>query len=401
MAQVGTHGQVRVLCGVLLLTLTTACTANGAATDGDTSPQAESATPQDAQSDAVPEAEPETAVADTLRAAAPDGLLVGSAVAGGGHHAVQAYPDPFTSDDAYRERLGAEFSSLTPENQLKWEFLRPSPDEFVFGPADAIVDFAEAHDQAVRGHALLWHNQNPAWLETTDLDPEDLRELLRGHITTVVGRYAGRIHQWDVANEIFDDSGQLRLEENIWLRELGPDVVADAFRWAHAADPDAELFLNDYGVESINTKSTAYLELLTGLLADDVPVHGFGVQGHLSTQYGFPDDVEDNLRRFADLGVAVAVTELDVRMVLAGADPTSEQLARQADDYRGMLEACLAVAACDSFTIWGLPDRYSWVPHFFPEEGAATVLWDDLTAKPAYEALRDTLAAARAMTGGP
>lgn len=129
---------------------------------------------------------------------------------------------------------------------------------------------------------------------------------------------------------------------------------------------------------------------------------GFGVQGHLSTQCGFPGHVEDNLRRFEDLGVAVAVTELDVRMVLGDdGEPTDEQLARQADDHRGMLEACLAVAACDSFTVWGFPDRYSWVPHFFPEEGAATILWDDLSAKPAYEALYDTLTAARAMTEDP
>lgn len=387
MAQVGSRDRIRnALCGALLLPVAAACTADGGA-DRATAPPDASATPQDAQP-------------DTLRAAAPDGLLIGSAVAGGGHHADLAHPAPFTSDDAYRDRLGVEFSSLTPENQLKWEFLRPAPDAFVFGPADAIVDFAEDHGQAVRGHALLWHNQNPEWLEPPDLEADALRALLREHITTVVGRYAGRIHQWDVANEILDDDGRLRLEDNVWLRELGPDVVADAFRWAHAADPDAELFLNDYGVEGVNPKSDAYLELVAGLLADGVPVHGFGVQGHLSTRYGFPADVEANLRRFADLGVAVAITELDVRMPLDG-EPTDEQLARQADDYRRMLEACLAVPACDSFTVWGFPDRHSWVPHFFPEEGAATVLWDDLTAKPAYEALRDTLAAARAMTGGP
>ena len=150
--------------------------------------------------------------------------------------------------------------------------------------ADAIVDFAEEHGQAVRGHALLWHNQNPDWLEQADLGADELRELLRDHIATVVGRYAGRIHQWDVANEIFDDRGELRLDDNLWLRELGPDVVADAFRWAHEADPGAELFLNDYNVESINVKSSAYLDLIRGLLADGVPVHGFGVQGHLGIQ---------------------------------------------------------------------------------------------------------------------
>ncbi|PRX43627.1 endo-1,4-beta-xylanase [Prauserella shujinwangii] len=332
---------------------------------------------------------------DTLRWAAPKGFHIGTAVAGGGHHLEQPYPDPFTSDRPYRRILAREFNSVSPENQMKWEYIHPERHRYDFAMADAIVAFAERNRQAVRGHTLLWHSQNPAWLEEGDFSAAELRSILREHIMTVVGRYAGRIQQWDVANEIFDDAGNLRTEDNIWLRELGPGIIADAFRWAHQADPKAELFFNDYNVESVNAKSDAYYELTKQLLAQGVPVHGFSAQAHLSTRYGFPGDLEQNLRRFDELGLATAITELDVRMDLPeSGTPTAEQLAQQADYYQRTLEACLAVEGCDSFTIWGFTDKYSWVPVFFEGQGAATVMWDDFTRKPAYHALRETLAEA-------
>ncbi|QVQ50719.1 endo-1,4-beta-xylanase [Spiractinospora alimapuensis] len=329
---------------------------------------------------------------DTLRDAAPEGLVIGTAAAGGGHHADQDYPDPFTHDQELRAIMPVEFSSLSPENQMKWDHLRPGPDSFDFEAADAIVAFAGAANQDVRGHTLLWHSQNPDWVEQGDHSPDELREILRDHITAVVSRYAGQIDQWDVANEIFDESGALRTQENIWIRELGPGIVADAFRWAHEADPSARLFLNDYNVDGVNAKSDAYYQLAQDLLADGVPVHGFGTQAHLSLQYGFPNDLEQNLRRFADLGLSTAITELDVRMPLAdGQEPTEEQLAQQAEYYQSALEACLAVSTCDSFTVWGVTDQYSWVPHTFEGEGAATIMTDDYTPKPAYYALLETL----------
>lgn len=328
----------------------------------------------------------------SLGEAAPDGLVIGSAVAGGGHHNDQDYPDPFTGDAPYRELLAAEFTSLSAENQMKWDHLRPDQDTYAFDDADAIVEFAQANGQVVRGHTLLWHSQNPDWLSNGDFTADELRDILRDHVETVVGRYAGQIQQWDVANEIFDDNGNLRTQDNIWIRELGPEIIADAFRWAHEADPEAELYLNDYSVESVNAKSDAYYELSRELLADEVPLHGFSAQGHLSLQYGFPSDLEDNLRRFEELGLGTALTEVDVRMPLAeGAEPTEEQLRQQADYYVRTLEACLNLASCGSYTVWGLPDRYSWVPVTFEGEGAATIYWDDLTPKLAYDALLETL----------
>ncbi|MFE3457851.1 endo-1,4-beta-xylanase [Nocardiopsis aegyptia] len=347
----------------------------------------------------LPEAEARTAAPASawhhrLREAAPEGMVIGTAVAGGGHHEEQDYPDPFTHDRRYLRHMSQQFSSLSPENQMKWEFLRPDQDTYDFAAADAIVEYAEANGQVVRGHTLLWHSQNPDWLEEGDFSREELRTLLREHITTVVGRYSGRIHQWDVANEIFQDDGELRTEENIWIRELGPEIIADAFRWAHEADPSAELFLNDYNVDGVNAKSDAYYTLAQDLLEQGVPLHGFSTQGHLSLQYPFPGDLEDNLRRFDELGLNTAITELDVRMAPDGRHgrPSWDQLAQQADYYRQALEACLNVEGCRSFTIWGFTDKYSWVPHFFEDEGYATVMTDRFQRKPAFYALLRTLA---------
>lgn len=334
--------------------------------------------------------------AGELLAAAPHDLEIGMAVAGGGHH-VDAGLGGGTAlaDDSYAGVLATNFSSLTPENQLKWEWLRPSRDRFDFAAADDIVEFAAEHDQVVRGHALLWHSQNPAWLES-DLDDEELREILRDHITTVVGRYAGRIAHWDVANEIIDDDAQLRTTENVFLKRFGVEIVADAFRWAHEADPDALLFLNDYSIESPGPKSDAYLGLAQELLADDVPLHGMGFQGHLSMAYGKPGGIAENFARFADLGLEVAVTEADVRMAVDDAGvPSPSDLEAQGDYFVAMLDACLETETCRSFTVWGLGDDYSWVPFFFPEEGAATLLDEGLAVKPAYTAVVERLAQGR------
>ncbi|MBO0924281.1 endo-1,4-beta-xylanase [Cellulomonas sp. zg-ZUI199] len=338
---------------------------------------------------------PEAAAPDVaLRDLPRDGLAIGVAVAGGGHLAASGYPDPFGSDDAYRAVIAEQFSSLTHENQLKWEFLRPTRDEFRFEGADAVIDFAEENGQQVRGHTLLWHSQNPRWLTTGTFTDDELRALLQEHITTVVGRYAGRIVHWDVANEIFDDDGVLRTEQNPFLARFGTAIVADALRWAHEADPDAVLYLNDFNVEAVGPKSDAYLALAQELLAAGAPLHGFGVQGHLSTQYPFPDDLETNLRRFTDLGLEVAITELDVRVpVDADGRAEPDDVATQVDYYGRAVAACVAVERCTSLTLWGVTDRYSWVPSWSPGEGAATVLDEDLAVKPAFEAVADALRA--------
>ncbi|MDG4769473.1 endo-1,4-beta-xylanase [Solwaraspora sp. WMMD792] len=295
-------------------------------------------------------------------------------------------------DETYRDRIATEFSSVTAENVMKWETLEPVRGERDYGPADELVDFARRNKQVVRGHVLVWHNQNPAWLtegvESGEIDATELRQILREHVTETVRHFKGRIHQWDVANEIFDDNAELR--DSIWLRELGPSYIADAFRWAHRADPTAKLFLNDYNVEGISAKSTAYYDLVRELRRQRVPVHGMGIQGHLGIQYGFwsATAVAENLRRFEALGLETAVTEADVRMPM----PTDViKLQSQAQGYNTLLQGCLLADRCNSFTFWGFTDKYSWVPDWFDGEGAANILDEEYQPKPAYDAVRATL----------
>lgn len=297
-------------------------------------------------------------------------------------------------DRTYRRTTVREFNSVTAENVMKWEAVEPQRGVYDWKAADDLVRFARANGQVVRGHTLVWHSQLPGWLTAGVADGSigaaELRGILRKHITTEVKRYKGKIQQWDVVNEVFEEDGSLR--NSIWLRELGPSYIADAFRWAHAADPKAKLFLNDYNVEGVNAKSTAYYELAKRLRAEGVPVQGFGAQGHLAIQYGFPADVPANLARFEALGMRTAFTEVDVRMIL----PTdADKLATQASYYRRLLDACLGARSCTSFTVWGFTDRYSWVPGVFEGEGSATPMDEEYGRKPAYGALREGLAAGR------
>jgi endo-1,4-beta-xylanase len=293
------------------------------------------------------------------------------------------------SDAAYRAMLGREFSAVTPENAMKWESVEPQQGVYDWSGADAIVAFAQANGQKVHGHTLVWHNQLPSWLSGGTFSAAELSTILQDHITLEAGRYKGKIAAWDVVNEPFDDSGALR--DSIWLKGLGSGYIADAFRWAHQADPSAKLYVNDYDIEGINAKSNAIYDLVKSLKAQGVPIDGVGIQGHLDLQYGFPSDLADNIRRFADLGVEVAITELDVRMTLPA---TSESLAKQADYYGRVVQACTEVSACVGVTVWGFTDKYSWVPFSFAGKGAACLFDENLAPKPAVRTVLDALAAA-------
>lgn len=308
------------------------------------------------------------------------------------------------ADEELADIAADEFSSLTAENEMKWETVEPERGTYDWSGADEVVDFARAHGQKVRGHTLLWHNQNPAWLtegvEDGSIDDRELREILKKHITDEVRHFRGRIYQWDVANEFFTDTNPSRLNpDNFWVSHLGPGVIADAFRWAHAADPKARLFYNDYniaGEDGHNAKADAVHAFVKSLKKQGVPIHGVGNQGHLDTQYGFSGErFRADLQRYADLGLEVAVTEADVRTFVDSPEtqvPTDDlALFAHSYEFSQMLQACLDVRACTSFTVWGIDDPHSWVPGWFEGQGYA-LLWDvNRQPKDAYTALKQDL----------
>ena len=297
-----------------------------------------------------------------------------------------------------------QFSVLTPENEMKWQVVEPQQGQFDWTGADNLVNYAEAHGELVRGHTLVWHNQLPNWLTNGvaagTISDTQLRDLLHQHITTEVSRYRGRIWQWDVVNEMLTDSNPSQINPNdFWISHLGTGIIADAFRWAHAADPHALLFYNDYniaGEDGSNAKFNAAFSMVKNLLAEGVPIDGVGDQGHLDLQFGFnPNQMTQDLQEYANLGLKVAITEADVRTFVT--DPTTQMPtdrlapAAQANWYDGMLSSCLAVKACISFTVWGFDDSESWVPGTFTGEGDADLYDVNLNQKPAYTALQQTL----------
>ena len=318
------------------------------------------------------------------------------------------------SDPRYREIAASEFSSVTAENVMKWESLEPTRGQYDWSQADALIDFAKQNRQSVRGHVLVWQNQLPSWLtdgvNAGTISDDELRSLLRQHITNVVTHFRGKIWQWDVVNEAVSDPWDTPSEihlKGFWAQHLGPGYIADAFRWARAADSKALLFYNDYNIEAFGSRDaydkTQYVfNMVKQLRAQGVPVDGIGSQGHLGTQYGNYDafQVLEALDRFASLGVATAFTEVDVRSqmtagVQAGdSNEINPRLQASAANYSVLLQACLASRHCLSFTVWGFTDKHSWVPGWFtnPPEGLATLYDENYQPKRAYNTMRADLA---------
>jgi endo-1,4-beta-xylanase len=290
-------------------------------------------------------------------------------------------------DDAgYASAAGRLFDATTPENELKWETSEPERGRYDFGPADRVVAFGREHGMHVRGHTLVWHNQNPGWLVNGHFSRAELIALLRDHIRTLMHRYAGRIAEWDVVNEAVDDDGRLR--DTLWLRGIGPQYIPLAFRFAHEADPRAKLVYNDYGAEGTGVKADAVYRLVATLVRAHVPIDAVGFQTHVETK-PIPGFVE-NLRRFAALGLDIELTEIDVRVP---DHASAADLRAQTDQYRTIIGACRALPACRGMVFWGLDDADSWIPGAYPGFGDATLFDADLHAKPAYGAVREALLA--------
>ena len=329
---------------------------------------------------------PPPASAQTLRAAADrDGLLAGAAVA----------PRLF-SQPAYAGTLAREFNMVEAENAMKWTATEPFQGQFDFAPGDQVVAFARAHDMKVRGHNLLWDKHNPAWLANGHFTAARLAQIMHTHIQTVAGHYAGKVFAWDVVNEAFDEQG--RLKHTLWydqpgigLAGQGTRYIEQAFRWAHAADPHALLFYNDFNIATINAKSNAIYAMVRDFRRRGVPIDGVGLQLHHSNlNPASLSTLKANMARFAALGVQLHITELDVALPM---DAHGQLLHRgdlrlQAEIYRIVAEACAEQPACTAFQTWGVTDRYSWIPKFTHGGKGDALMFDErYQPKPAWRAV--------------
>jgi endo-1,4-beta-xylanase len=209
--------------------------------------------------------------------------------------------------------VAKHFNSITPENILKWEEIHPKPGQYNFEAADRYVAFGEKHKMHIIGHALVWYHQTPDWVFQDDsgkpVSREVLLERMKEHIFTVMGRYRGRIHGWDVVNEAIAADGSWR--KSRWYEILGEEHVAKAFEFARQADPGAELNYNDFDLEN-RPKCEGVIRLIKGLLAKGVRVDGIGIQGHWFLDYPPMDEIENHFVALGQLGVKLMITELDI-----------------------------------------------------------------------------------------
>ncbi|SMO42621.1 endo-1,4-beta-xylanase [Gracilimonas mengyeensis] len=313
------------------------------------------------------------------------------------------------------ELVKKHFNALTAENSMKWERLHPEPGVYDFELADAFIEFAEENDMYTIGHTLVWHSQTPDWVFRDEdgnlLDREALLDRMRDHIQTVVGRYKGRVDGWDVVNEAISDSaGTMR--ESLWYQIIGEDYVAKAFEFAHEADPEAELYYNDYSLNDAPKREGVY-ELIKSVQEQGARVTGIGMQGHYGLDYATEEQLENSITRFSELGV-VAITELDMDVLPSASDyrgadvgamsdaeltdalnPYTEGLPdsvaqQQADQYAMFFRIFLKHSDnINRVTFWGVTDAGSWKNNW-PIPGRTNyplILDREGKPKPAFDAI--------------
>jgi len=275
------------------------------------------------------------------------------------------------------------FNLIVPENTMKWENIRPNVDFWNWPDLDAMVAFAEKNKMLMRGHTFVWHQQNPAYVNNLKTREEAIA-LLDGHITAVMTRYKGRIAEYDVANEVLNENGTMR--ETLWYKTIGPDYVDIAFAIARKADPEAKLVLNDYNNETKGSaKSEAFFKLAKSMKDRGIPIDGVGFQMHLMAKYPPVEKaIRDNIRRFADIGLFVTFTEVDVRIEMP---VTGEREAAQIAVFETLLDIARTEPNARNLIVWCYTDKNSWIPRFFPGYGSAHLFDADLKPKPAYLAL--------------
>jgi endo-1,4-beta-xylanase len=278
--------------------------------------------------------------------------------------------------------IKTHFNAITPENHTKWEHIHPQPDTYTFEAADRFVEFGEQNGMFMVGHPLVWHGQTPKWVfedaSGKPLDRDALLQRMREHIQTVVGRYKGRIQAWDVVNEAIADDGTLRASP--WYTIIGEDYIEKAFQYAHEADPDAELYYNDYSLENSVKRATA-LRLIKSLQEKGLRVTAVGTQGHWGFDWPTFDELNQTIADFSALGVKLMVTEMEIETLptnYEGADiEKSEKWNAAMDPYRNGfpddMQRKLAQRYRELFkllldhrdvitrvTFWGVTDGDSW-----------------------------------------
>jgi len=278
------------------------------------------------------------AAGSTLQAAAAEsGRYFGTAIAAGK-----------LNDSQYTTIANREFNMVTAENEMKLDATEPNQNQFNYTNGDRIVSWARSNGKQVRGHTLAWHSQQPGWMQ--NMSGSALRNAMLNHVTQVATHYRGQIHSWDVVNEAFaDGSSGARRDSN--LQRTGNDWIEAAFRAARAADPNAKLCYNDYNTDNwSHAKTQAVYNMVRDFKSRGVPIDCVGFQAHFNSGNPVPNNYHETLGNFAALGVDVQITELDI----AGSGTS------QAEQYRGIVQACLAVARCTGISVWGVRDSDSW-----------------------------------------
>ena len=293
--------------------------------------------------------------------------------------------------------LLTHFNAITPENDMKWERLQPTEGQFNFEAADALVDYAEKHQKSFTMHTLVWHRQTPDWVfKDTDGNPAP-RELaiarLRNHINVVMQRYRGRVAGWDVVNEALSDAPNEYLRDSPWLRTVGEDYAALAFKFAREADPDAKLYYNDYAIEYPH-KREKMIRLVKDLKAAGAAPDAVNLQGHFSLETPSIAEIEHTLEAIAALGLRANISELDVSLFnfLQTDNPYPESapadiLEKQAQRYRELFTLFIRhKAKLDRVTFWNLHDGVTWLNnHPVPGRKDYPLLFDRKgKAKPAF-----------------
>ncbi len=282
-----------------------------------------------------------------------------------------------------------EYNSVTAENAMKWSAIHPSQNTFNFTDADYIADFCATNKKRLFGHTLLWHSNNPTWLETFQGDSTAFENLLKTHIQTVVGRYKGKAVAWDVVNEAFDDSGNLR-SESIWAKKLGKDYIARAFKYANEADPSAILFYNDYGQEGNFNKLQAILTMVKDLKKRGIPIHGLGLQMHIALNTN-ENGILTAISEYANTELKIHISELDINVsngvknaALTLTDALKEEQKQKYKKIARYYKGIVPTAQQFGITTWNVGDADSWLRNFIQKNEYPLLFDEKYEKKPAF-----------------